>query len=82
MTKFLKGDIIGKISDPLGTNTVDVVALFDGIVIGRTQLPVVYQGDALFHIAWVPDPARAEATIEEFEEETALDVGLGDPSTY
>ncbi len=80
--KVLKGDIVGMISDPLGTNSVDVVATLDGIVIGHTQLPVVYQGDALFNIAWVPDPARAEATIEEFEEETELDVGLGDPSTY
>ena len=80
--KVLKGDVVGMISDPLGTNNVDVVANLDGIVIGHTNLPVVYQGDALFNIAWVPDPAKAEASIEEFEEETELDVGLSDPSTY
>lgn len=67
--KVIKGDIIAKISDPLGITTTDVVALFDGVVVGRTQNPLVYKGDALFNIAWVFDPAKAEATIEEFEEE-------------
>lgn len=67
--KVLKGDVIAKISDPLGTTTTDVIALFDGIAVGRTQSPLVYKGDALFNIAWVSDPTRAEATIEEFEEE-------------
>lgn len=80
--KVLKGDVVGKISDPLGIKTVDVVADIDGIVIGRSQLPLVYQGDALFNIAWVPDPARAEATIEGFDEEEELGIAFGDPTTY
>lgn len=67
--KVLKGDVVAKISDPLGVKTTDVIALFDGVVIGRTQNPLVYKGDALFNIAWVSDPTKAEATIEEFEEE-------------
>lgn len=67
--KVLKGDVIGKISDPLGVTNTDVVAHFDGIVIGRAQNPLVYKGDALFNIAWVYDPTKAEAAIEEFEEE-------------
>lgn len=67
--KILKGDVVAKISDPLGSYTTDVVAKFDGIIIGRTQSPLIYKGDALFNIAWVSDPTRAQATIEEFEEE-------------
>ncbi len=67
--KVLKGDVVAKISDPLGIHTTDVIAQFDGIVVGRTQSPLVYKGDALFNIAWVSDPTRAQATIEEFEEE-------------
>ncbi|MBY0500906.1 MAG: succinylglutamate desuccinylase/aspartoacylase family protein [Alphaproteobacteria bacterium] len=80
--KVLKGDVIGKISDPIGTTTLDIVATFEGIIIGLNQSPLVYKGDALFHIAWVPDPSRAEATIEEFGEETDLNLSLNDPSTY
>lgn len=67
--KVLRGDVVAKISDPLGSHTTDVIAQFDGIVVGRTQSPLVYKGDALFNIAWVSDPTRAQATIEEFEEE-------------
>jgi len=80
--KILKGDVVGEVSDPLGIKTADIVATFDGIVIGRTLLPLVYQGDALFNVGWVHDPTRAEATIEEFEEEAELNPALDDPSTY
>ncbi len=80
--KVYKGDILGKISDPLGIQDVEIIASVDGIVIGRNQLPLVYQGDALFNIAWVPDPARAEAAIEELEEDMELNTALNDPSTF
>jgi hypothetical protein len=38
-----------------------------GIVIGRSNLPTVYEGDALFHIAKVS--AQTEFEYEEFHEE-------------
>lgn len=80
--KVFKGDVIGTISDSLGLNYCDVTASFDGIVVGMTQLPLVYKGDALFNIAWVADPEKAEATIEELTEETELNPSLEDPITY
>lgn len=80
--KVFKGDLMGQISDPLGTSSIDVMANFDGIVVGLTQLPLIYKGDALFNIAWVPDPTKAEAIIEELEEETDLNPSLDDPTTY
>jgi hypothetical protein len=48
-----EGQVIGIIADPLGTQEVAVVADQGGIVIGRTNLPLAYEGDALFHIAQV-----------------------------
>jgi uncharacterized protein len=42
---------VGVISDPLGNNQVAVIAEDDGIIIGRTNLPIVNRGDALFHVA-------------------------------
>lgn len=80
--KVFKGDVIGEVTDPIGLHSTKVIAGFDGIVVGRTQLPLVYQGDALFNIAWVPDPEKAQATIEELEEETELNPALGDPTTF
>lgn len=61
-----KGQIVGIIADPLGTREIDVVAEHPGIVIGRTNLPLVYEGDALFHIAGIGP--KAEWQIEEFHE--------------
>jgi predicted deacylase len=48
-----KGDVLALISDPMGNNNADtkILANDDGIVIGRTFLPLVYEGDALFHVA-------------------------------
>lgn len=63
--KILQGDVIAKVSDRFGENTMDVVALFDGIIIGRAQSPLVYKGDALFNVAVISDPKRAQEPIEE-----------------
>jgi len=49
--KVLEGDLLAHISDPLGEENVTIVAESSGIVIGRTNLPIVNKGDALFHIA-------------------------------
>lgn len=63
------GDLIGVISDPFGENETEVVATEGGIIVGRTNLPIVNEGDALFHIAALPDPARAEATVDALAEQ-------------
>lgn len=64
--EIAKGQTIGFIADPLGTREVDVVAEQAGIVIGRTNLPLVYEGDALFHVATLG--ARETWEVDEFHE--------------
>jgi uncharacterized protein len=44
-------EVIGVVADPLGAQSVPIVAESDGMIIGRTNLPLVHRGDALFHIA-------------------------------
>lgn len=44
---------LGFISDPFGESESQVPSPFRGLVIGRTTLPLAYQGEALFHIARV-----------------------------
>ena len=48
----------------LGDNEQSVIATYSGVIIGRTNLPIVNQGDALFHIARFDDLEDAETTIE------------------
>ncbi len=54
------------ISDPLGDQVETVAAPFDGIVIGRSELPLAHEGDALFHIADFRSVGKAEHAVEEF----------------
>ncbi|WP_121632576.1 succinylglutamate desuccinylase/aspartoacylase family protein [Tropicibacter alexandrii] len=61
------GAVLGVISDPFGEREAEVVAEEAGIVIGRTNLPVVNEGDALFHIAAPKTEAMAEAAAEGFD---------------
>ena len=73
-----KGEVLGEMSDPVGEDKSEIRAAFDGIVIGRTQLPVVNEGDALFHIARFGDAGEAEAAVEAFHEEHLEGLGDGD----
>ncbi|MFP5356851.1 MAG: succinylglutamate desuccinylase/aspartoacylase family protein [Gammaproteobacteria bacterium] len=50
-----KGELLGVVGDPLGETDVAVTSTASGIVIGRTHLPLVHEGDALFHIARLDD---------------------------
>ena len=54
--RVVKGETVGEISDPLGENTTPVLCDEGGIIIGRTNLPVVNRGDALYHVARMKDP--------------------------
>lgn len=44
-------DLLGIISSPFSSAEVGVSSTVDGIVIGMNNLPLVYEGEALFHIA-------------------------------
>ncbi|QYX55777.1 succinylglutamate desuccinylase/aspartoacylase family protein [Roseovarius sp. SCSIO 43702] len=55
------GTVLGAVADPFGEIETEVTCDETGIVIGRTNMPVVYEGDALFHIATTP---RADAAAE------------------
>jgi predicted deacylase len=63
------GQKLGTIADPLGADQISVRAEKPGIVIGRTELPLVNEGDALFHIATFARPAAVSASVEEFQDE-------------
>lgn len=69
-----QGQTIGFIADPLGSSEVDVVCDTHGIVIGRTNLPLVYEGDALFHIAEIS--AKINWEVDEFHEAYSPDLEL------
>jgi predicted deacylase len=61
---------IGIITDPLGHVTVPVFAEDDGIIIGKTNLPIVNRGDALFHVARIK--AKTSAKVDAMPDEDEI----------
>ena len=50
-SKVLRGDVLGNITDPYGKFNYFVKADNSGYIINVNEAPIVYQGDALFHIS-------------------------------
>lgn len=68
--KVVKGQTIAMVGDPMGITESAIEAPNDGVVIGRTNLPLVYEGDATFHIAQYGRKVGAvEKHVELFHEE-------------
>lgn len=66
-----KGDVLGFIADPLGDYEQEIIASRTGILVGRTNEGQADEGDALFHIALLRYPVRAEQSITESGEDLA-----------
>ncbi len=70
-----KGDKLAVISDPLGERSDPVISPINGLIIGRSNLPLAHEGDALFHVASFESVAEAEVVVEDFA--TTHDPALG-----
>lgn len=60
-----EGDVVAAISDPFGEGEIEVVTRYGGIIVGRAVIPIVHEGDALFHIAGVASSDAAEAAVDD-----------------
>jgi predicted deacylase len=61
-----KGQKIALISNPVGDAEAAVLAPFDGIVIGQSNLPLAHEGDALFNLGAFSSIPRVENLVEDF----------------
>jgi len=61
-----KGQRLAIVGDPLGEDEEDVLAPFDGIVIGRSNLPLAHEGDALFNLSSFSNVPKASDIVETF----------------
>lgn len=65
--------VLGRISDPFGIHEdVAIESPVSGMVIGRLNLPLVHQGDAVIHIAQLDQLAGIDPVIADFKEEVKL----------
>lgn len=68
-----KGDTLGVISSPVASEETLVTAPQDGIVICVHRLPLVNEGDAIFHIARFGEPGAVEDEITALGSEVERD---------
>jgi len=61
--------LLGVIADPFGESEQEVYAPSSGIVIGQMRMPLVNEGDALYHLAKFARTDLAEGHVEGFHEE-------------
>jgi len=62
-----RNEVIGVIADPFGQQELEVRAHAAGIIIGRTNLPLVNEGEGLFHVARFESAKLAGDTVEAFQ---------------
>lgn len=66
--KVSVGDDLAFISDPSGGHEDVIKSTVAGIVIGRTRLPLVHEGEAIFHIAKFSKTSQVAESIENFQD--------------
>lgn len=62
-------ETIAYIDEPLGDDSVEIKSPFNGIIIGKSEIPLIQEGDAIFHIAKFRNLEVADDKIEYFSED-------------
>jgi predicted deacylase len=60
-----EGDLLAAVADPFGGEEIEILAPFGGIIVGRAVMPIINEGDALFHLARVNSLTQAEDMMDE-----------------
>jgi len=58
---------LGMIANPFIKDEVEILSPHSGIIIGKTNLPLVHEGEALFHIAIVEAPQETSEQISKLQ---------------
>jgi len=73
-----KGEVIAYVSDPIGEHEEEITSPAAGIVIGRARLPLVHEGEAVFHIASFSQTGNAAEQVVSFQDEFDPETGTPD----
>jgi hypothetical protein len=67
--KVEEGDLLAYINNPLGEDTEELISPVSGIVIGKTNLPLVFAGEALFNIAGYDEIDQVAENIDAYQDQ-------------
>ena len=60
----MKGEILATIADPYGHELDRILCNADGIIIGKQNIPLVQEGEAMYHIAYFHEPHEVAENLE------------------
>lgn len=67
-----KGDVLGIVSSPVSDEEYEMMAPCDGIIIGRANLPLTYEGEAIFHIGRTRQTSLIEHHLDAMQDTEEL----------
>lgn len=66
--KVKRNDVLGVINDPVATLETPVISPCNGLIIGRSEIPLVHEGEAIYHIAQFEDNRQVAEQVELFQD--------------
>jgi len=83
-SRVKRGETLGLIDDAVSGEESEVIATAGGIIIGCSVIPLVHEGEALFHIARFEDIKEVAGYVESFQtglapDEMPLNIGQEEP---
>ena len=68
-----EGDLLATISDPFGTVLDTIISLTEGVVIGKQNIPLTQEGDAMYHIAYFSKPDSVAEHVELLQDKLDME---------
>lgn len=62
------GELLATIRDPYGNVLNEVRTAYEGIIIGKQNIPLAQEGEAMYHIAYFHQPADVMEGIEQLQD--------------
>ena len=63
-----RGDVLAYVGDAGGQGEEAIIAPFDGVIIGRSNLPLVYEGEAVFHVGLTRQASLLEEHMDALQD--------------
>lgn len=76
-----RNDILGMISDPVSSIEIEVNTPYSGLIIGRSEIPLVHEGEAVYHIGRFENDRIVAEQVEFFHEDILPEIDSSDELT-
>jgi len=59
-----RDEVLAVVSDPYGVVVAEIRSVVDGIIIGKQNIPLVQEGEAMYHIAYLGNYSSDDDNVE------------------